>query len=199
MEGTDADSEHQGSKSESIQKQSPISDHRAKRRSLFEEVSKAKVAAMRQNKLKQQGLTEPTPLRRAKPLEINTNNLHAPIAAPQQEEQCEFSDYSEMESRSVSREPSVVSRSAKPVKIVFRLITKGFKMVGVVAFNIFRMMCILEEPPVIHSPQSSSREGSYHMGVEKATPTGLRKANSLSSRGRPGYTGTAPSPVARRE
>ncbi|KAF3092257.1 hypothetical protein TWF569_008100 [Orbilia oligospora] len=131
-------------------------DYRIRRRNIFEEVATAKVAAMREAKLpKDSARTLGTSIprkRKLKPREL----------------QSESPEYLESVSDGTGFQNGTESKFLR----IVGYIPRGIKLVGVVIFNVFRIMCILDESQP-HSPQLGPDPNSNNApgDPQKGTPT----------------------------
>ncbi|KAF3192466.1 hypothetical protein TWF106_003914 [Orbilia oligospora] len=128
-------------------------DYRIRRRNIFEEVATAKVAAMREAKLpKDSAHTSGTSIPRKRKLKPREPQLESP-------------GYLESVSDGTASQNATESKFLR----IVGYIPRGIKLVGVVIFNVFRIMCILDESQS-HSPQLGPDPNS-HKAPQKGTPT----------------------------
>ncbi|KAF3319009.1 hypothetical protein TWF173_005417 [Orbilia oligospora] len=128
-------------------------DYRIRRRNIFEEVATAKVAAMREAKLPKDSVHTPgTSITRKRKLKPREPQLESP-------------EYLESVSDGTGSQNVTESKFLR----IVGYIPRGIKLVGVVIFNVFRIMCILDESQP-HSPQLGPDPNS-HDAPQKGPPT----------------------------
>lgn len=144
-------------------------ESRLRRRNIFKEVATAKVAAMRQAQSPKDSAHLPG-------TGINTpRKCKLRMPKPRQESP----EYINSESEVMGPRSTTKTKNFR----IIGYIPKGFKLVGVVMFNIFRIMCILDDKEVHSSQQLPDQDPSYHKAPQKEALTRKLRRNGTWGKG----------------